>query len=260
MVFLNNSNPILADTKVRQALTHATNVQDIRDLLNFQPVRSDSPFLKSQFAYNPEIVQLPYDPVKAKALLDEAGWIVGSDGIRAKDGTPLALRFVSQSLSDYAAIAQVLQKEWAELGVEIEAILQPEADIQSGALIRHDYDVLLYGVSIGYDPDVFAYWHSSQNDPNAQTRLNLSEYENDTADEALEAGRTRVDTELRKVKYEPFLKAWRDDAPAIALYQPRFTMLVRGTFEGFNTGQLKQPVDRYRSISNWKIRNDQIIK
>ena len=260
MVFLNNTNPILSDQKVRQALVHATDVESIRQTLNFQPVQSDSPFLKSQFPYNPDIVQLPFDPIRASVLLDEAGWVVGADGIRSKDGVQLKLRFVSQSLSDYAAIAQLLQKEWANIGVDVEAILQPEADIQSGALARRDYDVFLYGISIGYDPDVFAYWHSSQTDPNAQTRLNLSEYKSDIADEALEAGRTRIDTDLRKVKYEPFLRAWRDDAPAIALYQPRFTMIVRGTFEGFDTGQLKQPVDRYRSISNWKIRNDQVIK
>jgi peptide/nickel transport system substrate-binding protein len=260
MVFLNNSNPILSNQKIRQALVQATNVESIRKTLDFQPVQSDSPFLKSQFPYNPDIVQLPYNPAKATALLDEAGWILGADGIRMKDGLPLSLRLVSQSLSDYSKIAQLLQKEWVAIGVEVEAILQPEADIQTGSLARHDYDVLLYGISIGYDPDVFAYWHSSQTDPNAQTKLNLSEYKSDIADDALEAGRTRIDTELRNIKYEPFLKAWRDDAPAIALYQPRFTMIVRGTFEGFNSGQIKQAVDRFRSISNWKIRNDQVLK
>ena len=260
MVFLNNSIPILNDVKVRQALVHATDVDSIRQTLNFQPVKSDSPFLISQFAYDPGIVQFPYDVARANTLLDEAGWVRGVNGQRSKDGVPLTLRLVSQSLSDYASIAQLLQEEWGDVGVNVEAILQPEADIQSGALAQHDYDVLLYGISIGYDPDVFAYWHSSQTDPNAQTRLNLSEYKSEVADEALEAGRTRVDIDLRKVKYEPFLTAWRDDAPAIALYQPRFTMIVRGTFEGFNTGQLKQPVDRYRTISNWKIRNDQILK
>jgi peptide/nickel transport system substrate-binding protein len=260
MVFLNNSNPILSNQKIRQALVQATNVESIRKTLDFQPVQSDSPFLKSQFPYNPDIVQLPYNPAKATALLDEAGWILGADGIRMKDGLPLRLRLVSQSLSDYSKIAQLLQKEWVAIGVEVEAILQPEADIQTGSLARHDYDVLLYGISIGYDPDVFAYWHSSQTDPNAQTKLNLSEYKSDIADDALEAGRTRIDTELRNIKYEPFLKAWRDDAPAIALYQPRFTMIVRGTFEGFNSGQIKQAVDRFRSISNWKIRNDQVLK
>jgi peptide/nickel transport system substrate-binding protein len=260
MVFLNNSNPILNDVKVRQALVHATDVTAVRDTLNFQPVKSDSPFLKSQFSYDSDVVQLPFNVERAKKLLDEAGWREQPDGIRVKDKVPLKIRLVSQSLSEYSAITKVLQQNWSDVGVDVEAVLQPETDIQSGAIARHDYDVLLYGISIGYDPDVFAYWHSSQTDPNAQTQLNLSEYKSDIADDALEAGRTRIDEDLRKIKYKPFLEAWRTDAPAIALYQPRFVMVVRGTFEGFESGQLLNATDRFNSIANWKIRNDQVVR
>jgi peptide/nickel transport system substrate-binding protein len=260
MVFLNNSNPDLSDIKVRKALLQATDVQEIRKSLGFRAVPTDSPFLRSQFAYNPDIVQHPYDIEASKASFMEAGWILNEEGMLTKDGKILKLRLVSQSLSEYSAITQQLQKDWSEVGVSVDAVLQPEEDIQSGAIARHDYDVLLYGISLGYDPDVFAYWHSSQADPNSQTQLNLSEYKSDTADSALEAGRTRVDPALRKIKYEPFLKAWRDDVPAIALYQPRFLMVVQGTFEGFQNGQLSTATDRYWSISNWKVRNDQVVK
>ncbi len=258
-VFFRNSSEILNDKKVRQALVQATNVEEIRKGIASDVLPADSPFLKSQFAYNPEITQLPYDVEQSKSLLDEAGWVANADGMRAKDGIPLTLRLVSQSLSEYAAITQKLQQEWASVGVKVDAILQPEEDIQGGTLARHDYDVLLYGISIGYDPDVFAYWHSSQINPNS-SGLNLSEYNNATADEALEAGRTRLDEQLRKIKYEPFLKVWRDDAPAVALYQAKFFMVTRGTFEGFEGGLLNTATDRYWSIANWKVRNAQVIK
>lgn len=261
MIFFNNSNDILQDAKVRQALVRATNAADIRSSVGFTPVPTNSPLLRSQFAYNPELVQAGYDVEAANTLLDEAGWQDrGDDGIRIKDGKRLKLRFISQSLSEYAAITQTLQAEWRMAGVEVDAILQPEEDIQSVALAQHEYDVLLYGISIGHDPDVFAYWHSSQADPSLSSGLNLSEYKSEIADEALEAGRTRVDEDLRRVKYEPFLKAWRDDAPAVALYQPRFLMVVQGTFEGYEQGQLRTATDRYWSIADWKIRNTQAIK
>jgi peptide/nickel transport system substrate-binding protein len=259
MVFLNNSSKLLQDKKLRQALLYATDSDSMRKSLSYNAVASDSPFLKNQFAYNPEIVQMPYDNVKATALLDELGWKMESDGIRAKDGVKLSLKFVSQSLSEYASITQKLQQDWSMLGISIEAILQPEADIQVNALARHDYDVFLYGISIGYDPDVFAYWHSSQADPNSSS-LNLSEYKDGTSDIALEAGRTRLDKDLRKVKYQPFLEHWRDDAPAKALYQPRFFMVTRGTFVGFENGYMSSATDRYRSIADWKIRNADVIK
>lgn len=259
MAFFNNSSPYLNDPKVRAALVQSVRTDELRSVLGYSAVAVDSPFLKSHFTYDETITQRPFDFAHAQALLDDAGWTL-QDGIRTKEGQKLKLRLVSQSLSEYTAITQKLQQSWKELGIEVDVMLQPEADVQSGAIARHDYDVLLYGISIGYDPDVFVYWHSSQVDPNAPVRLNLSEYKNDTADEALEAGRTRVDQSLRKVKYKPFLEVWRDEAPALAIYQPRFLMVVRGTFEGFEDGQLSTATDRFYSIGNWKIRNAVVVK
>jgi ABC-type transport system substrate-binding protein len=259
MLFFNNSNEFLKDKNLRQALVYATDSASLRKSIGYSPVPADSPFLKNQFAYNPEITQLPFDLEKANEKFSEAGWALGEDGLREKDGKKLRFRFVSQSLTEYSTITQKLQEDWAKVGVSIDAILQPEDDIQSNALARHDYDIFLYGISIGYDPDVFAYWHTSQIDPNSSS-LNLSEYSNEIADEALEAGRTRVDETLRKVKYNPFLSQWREDAPAVALYQPRFVMVTRGTFEGFDNESMSTATDRYWSIADWRIRNSETVK
>lgn len=259
MLFMNNSSPILKDVKIRQALVRGTDVKMVRDTLGYEAALANSPFLQSQFPYNKDIVQLSYNKQAAEKLLNEEGWELNSEGIRQKDGKPLKLLLVSQSLSEYAEITQEVQRQWSELGIEVEAVLQPEEDLQKSALASHEYDVLLYGISIGYDPDVFAYWHSSQADPNS-ANLNLSEYEDDVADAALEAGRTRLDEELRTVKYEPFLKEWRKDAPAIALYQPRFFMVTRGTFTGFQNGQLSSATDRFYSVADWKVRTTQVVK
>jgi len=248
MAFFNTTNTNISDKKVRQALLLSLDAEAIRNGLGFRVITSDSPFLRSQFAYDSKIVEQSKDVTKSKALFDEAGWLLNKDGMREKDGKVLTLRLVSQSLSEYATVSQKIQTDWAAVGVKIIVVLQPEESIQSSTIANHDYDVLLYGISIGDDPDVFAYWHSSQADPNSASRLNLSEYKSDVADEALEAGRTRVDEKLRKVKYEPFLKAWRDDVPAIALYQPRFLMVVQGTFDGFKSSQMNSAINRYSSI------------
>ena len=260
MLFLNNTSDGLNDKKVRQALVRATDTNELRRSVGFPLLPVDGPFLQSHFTYDPGVVQLGYDLAKAQQLLDEAGWKLNSDGKREKDGALLQFRLVSQSLSEYATIVQRLQEKWSEIGVTVDAVLQPEQDIQSGAIARHDYDILLYGISLGPDPDVFAFWHSSQADPRQRTRLNLSEYTSKVADEALEGGRTRLDEELRKVKYEPFTKAWRSDVPAIALYQPRFLYVVQGTFEGYQQGQFDNPTDRFYSISEWKIRQEKTIR
>ncbi len=260
MIFLNNSSEALKDKNVRKALLRATDTTALRQSIGYELVEADSPFLKSHFAYDKQKVQLKPDIAEANKLLDEAGWLRTEDGSRQKDGVQFKLRLISQSLTEYATVVQGIQKQWGELGVQVEAFLQPEEDVQSGAVVRHDYDVLLYGISLGLDPDVYAYWHSSQADPRLKTRLNLSEYSNQAADKALEAGRTRLNEELRTVKYRPFLDAWLDEVPAIALYQPRFLFVARGTLEGYKTGQFNGPADRFYSISDWQVRREKAIQ
>jgi peptide/nickel transport system substrate-binding protein len=260
LVFLNNSSTILSDIKVRQALQRGTDVKALRQSIDYPLIESDSPFLRSHFTYDKAKVQAGFDVEAANKLLDEAGWVRDSDGVRKKDTKALNLRLVSQSLTEYATIVRGLQEQWSNLGVKVDAVLQPEEDVQAGAISNHAYDVFLYGVALGPDPDVFAYWHSTQADPRIKTRLNFSEYKSTISDTALEAGRTRVDKELRKIKYAPFLDAWLADVPAVALYQPRFLYVVRGTLEGYPTGEFNSPADRFYTISDWQIRRDRTFK
>jgi len=81
----------------------------------------------------------------------------------------------------------------------------------------------------------------------------LSEYKSPVADKALEAGRTRNDVAVRSTKYRPFLESWRDDAPAIGLYQPRFLYLTSTQVYGLAIHQLNDPVDRLANVENWMI-------
>ncbi|HVX56773.1 MAG TPA: hypothetical protein VHA37_03505, partial [Candidatus Saccharimonadales bacterium] len=99
---------------------------------------------------------------------------------------------------------------------------------------------------------------SSQADVRSANRLNLSEYKNATADEALEAGRTRLDPALRTIKYRPFLQAWQQDAPAVGLYQPRLLYLTNGTVAGLSDAPINTPPDRFINVQNWEIRQARV--
>jgi len=152
-----------------------------------------------------------------------------------------------------------LQKAWKSIGVKVDVMLQGETDVQ-GAVSRHDYDSLLYGISVGNDPDVFAYWHSSQASPNSPNRLNFSEYNSKDADASLEAGRARLDPKVRSTKYAPFLKAWGEDAPALALYQPAFLYVTRGKIYNFEPNNLNIITNRFANVENWMIRQEKGYK
>ena len=243
---------MLEDPKVRQALVQAARPRDIVAGLEYPVVLSDSPFLKSHLGYDKTLTQLPTNIEAAKKLLDEAGWTPGADGIRTKDGKKLSFRLYSQNTSEYTYVSQKLQEQWKAVGVEAHSFLQASDELE-GTITRHEYDALLYGVALGLDPDVFPYWHSSQADIRADSRSNFSEYKSTTADKALEAGRTRTDPQIRAIKYKPFLESWRNDAPALVLYQPRYLYVTRGMVYGFDPTQINVATDRYANVQDWMI-------
>lgn len=258
MVFLRNDAPFLNDKKVRQALTRATNTGEIIKGLGYPVIKADSLLLKNHVGYQQSLAQLGYNPKRAKQLLNEAGWSkVGQDGIRQKDGKPLTVRLYSRSTDQYSYVASTLQKQWREVGVKLDVQLQSDEELQS-TIAFHNYDALLYGITLGSDPDIYAYWHSSQADVSSEQRLNLSEYKSDEVDTALEGGRSRTDPKLRALKYEPMLKAWREDAPAIALYQPRFLYVTTDTVYGFDPTRFNAPTDRFANVQNWAIREERV--
>ncbi len=259
-IFLNNNSPILNDVKVRQALAFATDQPAILKKLGFSVLATSGPLLKGQIGYDPAVSEREYSSAEAITLFDAAGWKQEKPGtIRLKDGKPLRLAFTSQSIGEYAAISQILQKQWREVGVDLDVKLRSEEDMQSDVLINHSYDVLLYGISMNQDPDVFAYWDSTQANVSS-SRLNLSEYKSLIADKALEAGRTRTDPVVRATKYKTFLTAWREDTPAITLYQPRFLYVTRSELVGFDSMHMQSAVDRFNDIEKWTVLQNRVLK
>lgn len=258
-VFFKNTHEVLGDVRVRQALVRAVKTNMIIDGLGYPALPVRGPLLKSHVGYVTELTQLDQDITEANRLLDVAGWVKGVDGMRKNGDRPLVFRLFSQSTSEYAYITQVLQKQWLPIGARVDVFLQPDSDLQT-TIALHNYDALLYGISLGVDPDVFAYWHSSQADIKLKNRPNFSEYHSVQADKALEAGRTRADPTLRVIKYRPFLEAWRNDAPALGLYQPRFLYILRGQLFGFEPKVFNASTDRYSNVHNWMVRQEKVNK
>jgi len=253
MSFFKTSSGVLADAQIRSALIQGSNTMSILNSLGYatKPVRE--PFLVGQLGYDPAFQQAKYNPAAANATLDKDGWVRGANGMRAKDGQPLTIHLFAEDTTESHRTADLLVKDWTAIGVNAVPVLESLTDFQT-TLETHNYDALLYGISIGVDPDVFAYWDSSQADYRSASRLNFSEYKSATADAALESGRTRLDPALRVIKYKPFLQAWQTDAPALGLYQPRFLYITRGTVYGLPEHSLNVDADRYDSVANWEIR------
>jgi peptide/nickel transport system substrate-binding protein len=253
MVFFKTSTGVLSDAKVRQALVAGADTQQVLQKLGYQAKPVNEPLLIGQLGYNPAYQQSSYNFAQASKLLDQDKWTMGSDGIRYKGGVPLTFGLYTLDDAEYSKVANTLKDQWRKLGVDVNVYLEQNSDMQ-GTLSSHNYDALLYGISIGIDPDVFVYWDSSQADVRSNSRLNFSEYSSPVADAALEAGRTRTKPDLRTIKYQPFLQSWQQDAPALGLYQTRFLYITRGQVFGLKEHTLNVDTDRYDNVQNWMIR------
>jgi peptide/nickel transport system substrate-binding protein len=256
MTFFNNSRPILNEVNVRRALVSAIDIKEVGGLVSDSAGLIKSPLLDTHIGFDPTILQLPYNQAYANQLLDQAGYIRGADGIRAKAGQPMQFILNSQNNQQYTAVAKYLQKKWAEVGVKVMVRYYKSGDLQSDVISTHDYDMLLYGISLGADPDVYAYWDSSQASISSQGHLNLSEYKSSVVDQALESGRTRADPLIRAVKYRSFQSTWVQDAPALSLYQPTYLYISRGPIFGYQRTAMLRPADRFYNVDNWMIRQE----
>ena len=276
---LNNDSPILKDKAVRKALQLATNTQAIRKSLD-QPIPSvDHPKdkTKDQLLSYPAL-ELPFtagqlsgegiprapspDTKAAGELLDSAGWKLSGDVRKNADGQPLSLTIATTKNATYEKALEMLVGQWRQLGVLVETNIvntnDPSSNFVQNVLQQRAYDVLLYELSIGADPDVYAYWHSSQAVPGG---FNFSNYKNATTDAALSSARSGITADLRNVKYKTFAAQWLDDAPAIGLYQSVAEYVVNRQVKSVSVdATLVSPQDRYSNVLYWSVATESVYK
>ncbi len=246
----NTTGAILQDQKVRHALQVGTDTAAVRKAVSSALPELYLPVIHSQLTG--ELPAAPvFDTKRAAALLDEAGWKL-ENNVRKKDGETLSLSVVTTKNPDFEKALEVLSRQWRALGITVTTnIVDPNDATQNVAqdyLQPRRYDVLLYQLTIGGDPDVYAWWHSSQ----ASSGFNFSNYKNAISDDALASARTRVEPALRNAKYVTFARQWLNDAPAIGLYQST-SQYVHS--EGVRTipadVSLVSATDRYGNVLNW---------
>lgn len=248
--FFKTTAPNLTDANVRTALAEAVDRQPILESFNYQYAALKTPLLPSQIGYDATYAQQT-NIAGAEQKLDAAGWVKQPNGTRTKDGNKLELTLVTANTAQYVTVASELQKQWAKVGVTVKPQLLSSDQLQQSALTAHAYDMLLIGTSIGADPDVFAYWDSSQ--VNGGTRRNFSEWTNGRADTSLETARTRLDPVLRTARYKTFLDEWRKQSPAVALYQPRASYLYHENAAGFTVFPVTNTAERLTNVEEWTV-------
>ncbi len=252
-VFFNQKrNTILADHAVREALARGTNIdQLIAEVLGNDGIRVNGPILPGMLGFNPEMKTYSFDLEAANKLLDDAGWkIPEGESVRKKGDQTLVIKVVTSRRPTYEKVLEQLQVDWAKIGVTLEPNLVDPSRIQEDVIKPREYDALLYGEVVGYDPDPYPFWHSSQQkDPG----LNLAIFYRKEADKALERARTVTSQEERRLKYVEFQNLLAEEIPALFLYQPIYNYGLPKKVKGFPTTFIEVASDRFSDVEDWYI-------
>lgn len=260
-LILNMQNAVLKDMKVRQALQLATDTVAIRRELGGGVLPLDGPLLSSHLDGD-DVPHAPLaDTKRAAQLLDELGWVL-TNGVREKAGQKLELSITTTRDKEYAAVLKLIASQWRKLGIKVNEVTIDASSAASSfvqnTLQARNFDVLLYKLAIGADPDVYAYWHSSQAGPQG---YNFSNYSSPLVDANLASARTRLELDLRQAKYKQFVKQWIDDVPAIALYQPVVEYMSNKNVDAVEAGsRLVTGSDRYADVVYWTANSGTVYK
>jgi len=228
----NQKLPLFQDKRVRQAISHAVNKQEIIDIVLLGlGQEATGPYKPGTWPYNANVKRYPFDQARAQALLAEAGWNTkGPDGVLVKDGKRLEFTLMTnQGNKTRAKAAEVIQKNLKAVGIDVSIRIVEWAAFLKEFVNPKKFDAVILGWTIPRDPDAYDVWHSSKTGP---AELNHVSFKNAEVDTLLEKGRRTFDQEERRKAYARFQEILAEEQPYVFLYVPDALPIVSARIRG----------------------------
>lgn len=229
-------HPIFGERALRRALTQALDrgllVRSVFDTLAHVAL---GPFVRAQWTSDTTLTELSFDRAAAARALDSLGWRAGADGMRAKNGKPLAFTLLRPSSSKSRELFAVLiQEQLRQVGVKVDI-----APLEFGAYMaratKGDFDALMDGLHAGPSPvGIRDSW--SSHGINRTSGPNYGAYSSPLFDAEVDSAIASMDQRTAKAHFRSAYQAIVDDAPAIWLFEP---VAVAGVSKKLNTGILR---------------------
>ena len=225
------------DRTVREALYLAINKKAIIDALNYGlPTQTESFVPQQAWSFQQGLPQHSYDPAKANALLDAAGWVRGAGGVREKGG--VKLEFTNSTTSGNAVreqTQQLLVQDWRAIGAAMRVNNMPAAVIWGEFWQQSKFNSVLVSVNfmLGSDPDVTPRFGSGAIPAKGGRGFNTYQYQSPEADRLLAEGAKQFDLAQRKATYGDLQKLIRNDLAMLPLFQGFIAEGVKDGLQGF---------------------------
>lgn len=208
----NFEHEIFQDLKVRQALTHGFNRKGFVD--SYTGGRSGltvAPVVRASWAYPTDgLNEYEFNTEKANELLDEAGWKMGDDGYRYKDGKKFSITYTGVANNKYDAMkTAIMIEDYKKIGVELKSEFYEWASYIHN--LKTNPEVQIYGFAYSMGPDPYQSKFIT-GDPE-----NYGHYSNTKVDELMEKGKTTLDIKKATETYQEVFRIINNDLPFIFL-------------------------------------------
>ena len=211
-VEFNHRNPILADLKVRQAIYHGLDINYAIDTIMggfAKPGYGPIPSAGGE-NYTTEVPTYAYDVEKAKALLDEAGYPAGDDGIR------FTLRHRPAPWGEYTQLwGEYFAQAMKEIGIDVELLTNDAPGFLNGVYRDHDFDTANGWHQFRSDPAVSTMVWLRSGQPEGTPWSNQFGWQSDKVDQLIDDAASEVDPEVRADMYHEIQKLSMEELPVI---------------------------------------------
>lgn len=219
-IAINHKEEIMQDIKVRKALAYGLDRQSVVEAaFGGQANVIDIPQSTVSWAYpeDEDFTKYNFDPEKAKSLLEEAGWKVGTDGIREKDGVKLSLKFLASSPNSVNdVLVPIMISNYKDIGIELKAeqmefrtLIEKQSEAKDG---KFSYHLAFLAWALTPDPDSSSVFGTDGSS-------NKVLYSNPVIDNLLKNALNEFDQAKRAELYNELYKEISNDLPYIFLYQ-----------------------------------------
>jgi peptide/nickel transport system substrate-binding protein len=195
----NVRNPLLADKRVRKAFTYAVNRQEMLDsFFNGQGTIISGPFAPGSWAYNLDVQPIPFDPEKARALLQEAGFTQGADGFLQKDGKKLSLSLKVPIEKESEAVKRVVlafKNYLKNVGADIRVEFKEWQAWKEDVFLDHEFDIIFASWVFDDSADISSLFHSGEI---GDWKNNFGGYSNPEVDGLINESKLTLDHEKRR--------------------------------------------------------------
>ena len=258
-VFFNQTkNVALANDSVRSALALSVNRQEIVDkILYGKGIALTSPLFPQMQGYK-DGGSAQADVDRANKILDDAGWVLDTnENVRKKGSQSLAFELVTTDWPELNQTADLLKAQWAKVGAQVTVKVLTVSDLQQNYIRTREYDSILFGQAVSFNPDLYSFWHSSQkHDPG----LNLSLFDNKDADGLLESLRQETDQSKRIQEYQNFQDILTKEAPAVFLYSRYYLYPTNTSVRGMDAANINNPAQRFVDVNKWYVKTRRVLK